>query len=347
MNYDGQDHGLVDNKEKEKVDHTLVPILLPEETTNWLKERRYKKNNFKPKWELNADFEIEHLQPFPSPNYSMYKEMSIVEIFEQFIDTDVIEHLVSESRKYALFLNCNDPKITADEIRCFIAILFVSGYNNLPSKRHYWDSGDDMRNTAVFQSMRRDRFLQICRFLHCADNTKINQTDKAWKIRPLMEMLKERCIKNFVPEQNLSYDESMVKYFGKHSCKQFIKGKPIRFGYKIWCINTKDGYLLNFDLYQGKSPNANSDYDMLFGKAASPLLVMLDEMPPEKKNLNYHFYMDNLFSNSALFSFLKFHGYSAVGTIRENRLPSDCPLSNKALFAKKRTWEFRNSNREN
>lgn len=66
---------------------------------------------------------------------------------------------------------------TADEIRCFIAILYVCGYNNLPFKRNYWDFNEDMRNDAISKSMRRDRFLQISRF--CADNTQIDPNDKA------------------------------------------------------------------------------------------------------------------------------------------------------------------------
>jgi DNA excision repair protein ERCC-6 len=116
----------------------------------------------------------------------------------------------------------------------FLAILYLSGYNNLASKRHYWNSFDDLKNIAVNQAMRRDKFLQICRFFHhCANNSEINHSDKGWKVRPLMEMLKNRCVNNFVPVEHLAYDESMVKYFGKHCCKQFIRGKPIRFGYKI------------------------------------------------------------------------------------------------------------------
>lgn len=315
-------------------------LLIFDETNKWLKERRLQKGKLIPKWEKDADFDIERMLSFPKPNYLRYSQMSVTDIFEQFFDYELIEHLQNETKKYALFLNCPDPQITCDEIRCFIAILFISGYNNLPSKRHYWDSGDDMKNIAVAQSMRRNRFLQICRFIHCADNTKINYNDKAWKIRPVLEMLKERCIRNFVPEENLAYDESMVKYYGRHNCKQFIRGKPIRFGYKVWSLNTKDGYLVNFELYQGKSPKANTDYETLFGKAASPLLVLLDEMPPEKRNLRYHFYMDNLFSNSALFSFLTFRGYFAIGTIRENRIANQCPLSSKKLFAKKNRGYF-------
>ncbi|KAG5889889.1 hypothetical protein JTB14_032788 [Gonioctena quinquepunctata] len=324
-----------DAQDSEGLESTSALVLLDEKEKYWLKERRKQKPNFKPSWELNADFDIEQASIFSKANYSKYEEMSAVEIFEQFIDTEIIEYFVNESRRYALFFNRPDPKISGDEIRCFIAILIVSGYNNLPSKRDYWNSGDDIRNAAVFQAMRRNRFLDICRFIHSADNTKIDQTDKAWKIRPFMEMLKERCIKNFIPEKNVSYDESMVKYYGRHSCEQFIRGKPVRFGYEVWSINTKDGYLVNFDLYQGKSPKANAEYDVIFGRAASPMLIMMDELPLEKQNIRYHFYMDNLFSNPALFSFLRFRGYSAIGTIRDNQIPTQCSLTNKTLFAKK------------
>lgn len=81
-----------------------------------------------------------------------------------------------------------------------------------------------MRNTAFGQAMRRNRFLEICRFIHCGDNTKIDQTDKSWKIRPFMEMIKERVKILF---QRKIYDECIVKYCGRYRCKQFIRGKPV------------------------------------------------------------------------------------------------------------------------
>lgn len=123
------------------------------------------------------------------------------------------DHIVQETQHYTLFLNYPDPKISDDEILCFIANFFVSGYNDLPSKRHYWDSNDDMKNYSIYNAMIRYRFLQICRFLQFADNSKMNPNDKTWKIHRLLEMLKNRCLKKFVPEKQLSYDECMIKYF--------------------------------------------------------------------------------------------------------------------------------------
>ena len=44
----------------------------------------------------------------------------------------------------------------------------------------------------------------------------------------------------------------MVPYFGQHSANMFIRGKLIRFGFKIWCLCGSDGYPYNMKIYQGK-----------------------------------------------------------------------------------------------
>jgi len=48
----------------------------------------------------------------------------------------------------------------------------------------------------------------------------------------------------------------MVKSYAKTSLKQFIRGKPIRFGIKLWGLCTSNGFLLNLDLYCGKNGNS-------------------------------------------------------------------------------------------
>lgn len=49
----------------------------------------------------------------------------------------------------------------------------------------------------------------------------------------------------------------MIGYYWRHSCKQFIRGKPLSFGYKVWCLNTPLGYNIGFDVYQGKNARYN------------------------------------------------------------------------------------------
>ena len=66
-------------------------------------------------------------------------------------------------------------------------------------------------------------------------------------------MLNEKCINyfEFLKTQNPSIDESMVPYYGRQSAKQFICGKPIRFGYKMSVLTTTLGYVVQIELYQG------------------------------------------------------------------------------------------------
>lgn len=117
-----------------------------------------------------------------------------------------------------------------------------------------------------------------------------------------------------------------------HGCKDFLRGKPIRFGYKAWCLNTDFEYLVNFDIYQGKSHNVNTLYEEVYGKAATPLMNMLDEFPQEKKYLPYCIYFDNLFTGFNLFAALRKRGYAGTGTIRDNRIPKSCPISKSNMF---------------
>lgn len=109
---------------------------------------------------------------------------------------------MDESHRYALFKNCADPQISCDEMRYFLGILILSRYDEKPGKRFYWDSEGDLTNTMVANSMRRDRFTQIMRFIHYADNTQMDSSDKAWKVRLLMNKIKLKCLQYFVPEEH-------------------------------------------------------------------------------------------------------------------------------------------------
>ncbi|KAG5863505.1 hypothetical protein JTB14_017428 [Gonioctena quinquepunctata] len=169
--------------------------------------------------------------------------------------------------------------------------------------------------------MRRNRFEKILRFLHLAPNENMDQGDKLWKIRPFVDKIREKCGKYFVPEKDLSFDESMVKYYGKHSCKQFLRAKPIRFGYKVWCLDTTMGYLIDFEIYQGKSVTPDVDIERNFGKAAAPLVEMIEELPNNLKSLQFSFHFDNLFTTFNSLSYLRLKGHGGTGTIRENRKP--------------------------
>lgn len=111
-----------------------------------------------PKW---VKGNLEFIGNFQEPNYSSYLGLSPTKLFELFIENEVISLLIDESTKYAFYKGFPHPNLLEDEIKCFIGILILSGYNVLPGRRFYWDTSPDMQNTMVRDSMRRDRFEEI------------------------------------------------------------------------------------------------------------------------------------------------------------------------------------------
>lgn len=297
-----------------------------------------KKQKIKKKIEEKHFWEKGDLQSrqneFRAPNFQKYADFTPTELFEMFWSNDIFTYIRDETKKYALFKNYPDPNVTIEEIKCVVGILILSGYDAKPGRRFYWDSKPDMANPMVKNAMRRNRFDQVLQFLHLADNSFPDLKDKAWKIRPLMDKLNETFLEHFTPEEEINFDESMVKYFGRHSCKQFIRGKPIRFGFKMWSLNTRGGYLINFDIYQGNNPRANEDNETLYGKSTAPLIMMVEELLKIKKSFPYKLYTDNLFTSVNLLKGMRDVGIWCTGTLRENRLPRGIPLPTKKELQK-------------
>ena len=264
---------------------------------------------------------------FPEANYCRYRDFGPLELFELFFDEPLYDLIVEQSNVYCQFKNLTAPPVTKEEIKVFFAILVVSGYNPHPSKADFWTNGDDLRNTAVYMAMRRNRFDHIMRILHFKDNTQLNVDDKYTKLRPLISYLQKKFMLHYVPTRNIAHDEAMVEYFGKHSCKQAIRNKPIRFGYKVWCQNNPSGYLIAFDPYQGKTYEGCDEEEKIFGRCSSTVLHLLRQYSDDKTGLPYCLNFDNLFTSLPLIHELKKRGYDSLGTIRQNRLGKNCTLN--------------------
>ena len=175
--------------------------------------------------------------------------------------------------------------------------------------------------------MSRNRFDEILQYLHFADNTDLNHGDKFAKVRPLIVELNERFLLYNPTEPKLSIDESMVPYYGRHGCKQFIRAKPIRFGYKLWCLNTSTGYLMQFEPYQGAS---TTPLIAGLGMGGSVVADLISEL---NLSVQYHVYFDNLFTSLKLMDYLAKKGVGATGTIRANRIEG-CPIADLKQVSK-------------
>ncbi|GIY46632.1 piggyBac transposable element-derived protein 4 [Caerostris darwini] len=105
----------------------------------------------------------------------------------------------------------------------------------------------------------------------------------------------------------------MVKFKGRSTMKQYMPGKPVKRGYKIWArSDASNGYLYQFEVYTGKKNDSaiseglgnrviiNLTNDL---HSTSPLLVVFD----------------NFFTSVPLMETLFSKNIYAIGTIRTGR----------------------------
>ncbi|CAK1554360.1 unnamed protein product [Leptosia nina] len=248
-----------------------------------------------------------------------------LEYFKLFFHNDLIKHIIKQTNLYAL--QKNKPLMaTEDEIYVILGAMLLSGYVKLPKKRLYFCKDNDVP-TILQDSIRCNRFELILQHVHLNDNSELNETDRLYKLRPVLESLGETFQKHYGMDEHYSVDESMIPYYGKHYAKQFIRGKPIRFGFKNWAMCASTGYMLAFSLYTGKSSEKK---DFGVGGDVVLNLITLSKLPP---NSGIKLFFDNYFTSLSLMRHLKELGYYATGTLRANRT-ENCPVKDVKQFKK-------------
>ena len=272
----------------------------------------------------------------------MRENMSMLtplELFETIMSPEIYDHIVKETVRYAAVTkNKSDFVLGVDDIKSFLGILLLSGYHKLPSERHYWSNDEDLGVSLVKAAMSRNCFQRLKSVIHFCNNDVANENkqDKGFKVRKLISAFQKSFMQFSLFEESLAVDEMMVKYYGHNSLKQFIRGKPIRFGYKLWALCGSSGYCYNFDLYCGSNVDEENK-DLLVGSKI--VLQMLKNVEDSK---SHSVYFDNYFTGYDLLVHLRNLGFQATRTIRENRL-KHCPIkSDKDLKKDKRgAYDYR------
>ena len=265
-----------------------------------------------------------------APNFE--KEMpeipteSPLAFFEKFFNRDLVEHIVRETNLYSN-QHGRSVNLTVEELLGILGLMVYSGYRPVHDKRNLWANEEDVSSQWAKDLMPKNRFLAILRDLHLADNYKIDKSDPYYKVRPYFQLLNEAFLKSLPLDVHLSIDEIMVPYYGRHGTKQYIRGKPIRYGYKLWALASSKGYVYNVEPYCGAStllPNSGKGMgrDVVVGLA-------------EKASVQqgHYLFFDNLFTSLNLLDELTEKGIGGCGTIRDNRMEG-APFTNKKSFEK-------------
>ena len=245
--------------------------------------------------------------------------------------TDAIMTLIVDetnrfAEQYLLEKSVTDPDnsylgqwtpVTIPEMKKFIGTLLLMGIVYKPDLHMYWSTDIYYSTPAFSKIMKRDRFYLILKFLHFNNNETVDPENPDWlhKVRPLIELLRERFRKVYSPGKNLSVDESLVLYKGRLKFKQYIKTKRARFGIKLYELCTSSSITLDFLVYCGQG--MYSDDDLYSKMPASERIPMVLMEPFLGKG--HVLYIDNFYTSPLLAKHFLSKDTHLCGTIKKNR----------------------------
>jgi len=289
-------------------------------------------------FDTNSNFQDEFIEPIWSSNENINMVISsfdcsegptnIVEtlseitpfsVFKLLLTDEVITYITFHTNLYANQKYIRSGKSYTEtnitEINAFIGLNLLMGIKKQCSYRDYWSSAPDLHDTYISSIMPLNRFSWLLSHLHLNDNSVIPKRsevnfDKLYKVRPYLNFILKNSQALYNPNRIVAIDESMIKFKGRNSSKQYMPKKPIKRGYKVWALADKHGYLWNFDVYTGKSGDTTEKN--LGARVVKNLSAPL-------QNKNYFLYFDNYFTSYPLITYLKLNGIYACGTVNMTR----------------------------
>ena len=140
-------------------------------------------------------------------------------------------------------------RTTPEELYVFTAAHICMGICVYPHVHMYW--AEEYYLPFITQCFSRDRFMELLRYFHInPPNVPLIPVQPLGKVQPLLDSLVESFPSYYKPGRELTVDEAMVGFKGGSALKQYIPNKPTKWGYKIWCLSSRN-YLLTFKVYEG------------------------------------------------------------------------------------------------
>ncbi|XP_017312676.1 piggyBac transposable element-derived protein 4 [Ictalurus punctatus] len=256
-----------------------------------------------------------------------------LELFKLFFSADAVATLCQNTNKQAarnIEQGCKYKwtALTVDEFYKYIGLIYFMALIKLDHIRDYWRQNNIFSIAFPRTVMTRDRYRTISWNVHMSDPDEDQendirrgtpQYDRLFRVKPLMDRIREACKTFYHPQRNLTVDERMVATKAKTGMTQYMKRKPTKWGFKLFVMaDSSNGYTVDFAVYTGK----DSSYT---GHGISYDTVM-SFMDHSFLGSGYHVYMDNFYTSPKLFRDLHAQKFGACGTYRDNKKAcKDCP----------------------
>ena len=110
-------------------------------------------------------------------------------------------------------------------MKAFIGLCFYMGITRKPKITDHWKQKFRLFRSQVNTIMSRDCFQLIWRYLHLNDSElllQLGQPDKLLKLTCLIEYLNKAFSQMYKTYRSVTIDESMVKFKGRFSVRQYL-----------------------------------------------------------------------------------------------------------------------------
>ena len=285
---------------------------------------------------------------------NLANEAAPIEFFKLLFDDDYWPKIVNETNNYAAgkIHEAQQPlspnsrlkdwsPVTIDEIKLFFALCILMGVVYKESTEDYWTTTESTMTPFFNKSMSRNRFLSILSNIHLSDSTReipFGQEgyDPLYKLRSFLTLCNRNFCDIYVPNRELSVDESTCPWKVRLRFCVYNPAKPDRSGIKLYSVNeASSGYCVGFNVYVGSTPVAEySELVELNTECSLTTKIVVGLLA--KNGLLYsghHIYMDNYYVSPELFDELSFRETYACGTVRKNRkeFPEALKVKNRML----------------
>jgi len=199
-------------------------------------------------------------------------------------------------------------RTSAKELMLLTGVSLVMHYNRVPSFAMYWSTNPSLGNEAVKNAISRDRCQLLISKLYMNQPQKPLNSPKSYYIDEVVSCLKTTFTAARSDSPFQAIDESMAKFKGRSTLKQYMPLKPIKRGIKIWSrCDSSTGYVYDINIYTGKETNEQEGTlgERVVNKLASTIIAE-----------NVCLCFDRFFTSVRLLNELRF---PALGTCMKNR----------------------------
>ena len=138
--------------------------------------------------------------------------------------------IVEETNRYASVVNPSEEwKTNQNELQAYFGFYILMGMVKEPEIPDYWAKDPTFSYHPISDKISRKRFEEISRYLHFVNTDLLPKRGqrgyhRLQRVKPVIEMLRERFMAVYRPGVNISIDEAMIPFKGKktHALLTFV-----------------------------------------------------------------------------------------------------------------------------